>query len=182
MKHNRFDVARLSLQTLINTYPDSEFVARAKLASPIPGTRRWFRFARSGGNRIQGFRNLFPEYAGGSRGATKAGQHSLPADGEVRRDPTHALRAEEEYRQLIMQYPDSKLLPSQAAPARSAGSDCLAGIQRGTLLLFAPVLSGAIARLKSLVDKYPLYSKADEALYLLDSPTKARSICCGCGR
>src|SRR6201987_4877466 len=32
MKHNRFDVARLTLQTLINTYPDSEFVARAKLA------------------------------------------------------------------------------------------------------------------------------------------------------
>src|SRR5438552_13018510 len=32
MKHNKFDVARLSLQTLINTYPDSEFVARAKLA------------------------------------------------------------------------------------------------------------------------------------------------------
>src|ERR1700723_4733432 len=32
MKHNRYDVARLSLQTLINTYPDSEFVARAKLA------------------------------------------------------------------------------------------------------------------------------------------------------
>src|SRR5277367_642356 len=32
MRHNRFDVARLQLQTLINTYPDSEFVARAKLA------------------------------------------------------------------------------------------------------------------------------------------------------
>ena len=32
MRHNRFDVARLTLQTLINTYPDSEFVARAKLA------------------------------------------------------------------------------------------------------------------------------------------------------
>ena len=32
MKHNRFDVARMTLQTLINTYPDSEFVARAKLA------------------------------------------------------------------------------------------------------------------------------------------------------
>src|ERR1035438_5220623 len=31
LKHNRFDVARLTLQTLINTYPDSEFVARAKL-------------------------------------------------------------------------------------------------------------------------------------------------------
>ena len=32
MKHNRFDVARITLQTLINTYPDSEYIARAKLA------------------------------------------------------------------------------------------------------------------------------------------------------
>src|SRR5258708_25367763 len=32
MKHNRFDGARMTLQTLINTYPDSEVIARAKLA------------------------------------------------------------------------------------------------------------------------------------------------------
>src|SRR5256712_11195113 len=32
MKHNLFDVARITLQTLINTYPDSEYIARAKLA------------------------------------------------------------------------------------------------------------------------------------------------------
>jgi outer membrane assembly lipoprotein YfiO len=32
LKHNRFDVARITLQTLINTYPDSEYIARAKLA------------------------------------------------------------------------------------------------------------------------------------------------------
>jgi len=32
LKHNRFDLARMTLQTLINTYPDSEFIARAKLA------------------------------------------------------------------------------------------------------------------------------------------------------
>ena len=31
MKQRRYDTARLALQTLINTYPDSEFVARAKL-------------------------------------------------------------------------------------------------------------------------------------------------------
>src|ERR1700719_1580262 len=31
MKHNRFDVARLTLETMINTYPDSEYIARAKL-------------------------------------------------------------------------------------------------------------------------------------------------------
>ena len=31
MKKNRWDQARLLFQTLINTYPDSEFIARAKL-------------------------------------------------------------------------------------------------------------------------------------------------------
>src|SRR3954447_17973074 len=32
LRKNRYDVARVTLQTLINTYPDSEYVARAKLA------------------------------------------------------------------------------------------------------------------------------------------------------
>src|SRR5437667_7228678 len=32
MKKGKYDVARITLQTLINTYPDSEYVARAKLS------------------------------------------------------------------------------------------------------------------------------------------------------
>src|ERR1035441_150965 len=32
LKKGRYDVARLTLQTLLNTYPDSEFRMRAKLA------------------------------------------------------------------------------------------------------------------------------------------------------
>src|ERR1700748_2996864 len=32
LQHGKYDVTRLTLQTLINTYPDSEYVARAKLA------------------------------------------------------------------------------------------------------------------------------------------------------
>src|SRR5580704_4624576 len=32
LKKGRFDVARLTLQTLLNTYPDSEYRMRAKLA------------------------------------------------------------------------------------------------------------------------------------------------------
>src|SRR3712207_5193224 len=31
LKRSKYDVARLTLQTLINTYPDSEYIARAKL-------------------------------------------------------------------------------------------------------------------------------------------------------
>ena len=29
--HGRYDVGRLTLQTLINTYPDSEYLAKAKI-------------------------------------------------------------------------------------------------------------------------------------------------------
>src|SRR5919205_1082140 len=32
MKNGKYETARLLLQTLINSYPDSEFIARAKLA------------------------------------------------------------------------------------------------------------------------------------------------------
>ncbi len=32
MKKGKFDVARLDLQTLLNTYPDTEYAMRAKLA------------------------------------------------------------------------------------------------------------------------------------------------------
>src|SRR5262249_62162488 len=32
VKHGRHEVGRLTLQTLINTYPDSEYLAKAKLA------------------------------------------------------------------------------------------------------------------------------------------------------
>ena len=32
MKHGHYEVARTLLETLINTYPDSEYLARAKLA------------------------------------------------------------------------------------------------------------------------------------------------------
>jgi outer membrane protein assembly factor BamD len=32
MKKGRFDVARLDLQTMLNTYPESEYRMRAKLA------------------------------------------------------------------------------------------------------------------------------------------------------
>src|SRR5437016_13360971 len=32
VKHGRHEVGRLNLQTLINTYPDSDYLAKAKLA------------------------------------------------------------------------------------------------------------------------------------------------------
>src|SRR6476661_9289349 len=112
MRHNRFDVARLTLQTLINTYPDSEYIARAKLAVGDS----WY--AEGGTASLQqaeseykDFITFFPNMAEASEAQLKIANIHYQQMEKPDRDFTHAMRAEDEYRQLILQYPDSKLLP-----------------------------------------------------------------------
>jgi len=62
LKKNKFTVGRLTLQTLINTYPDSEFLPRAKYAM----AESFFKESSSsslqpGRKRIQGLHNVFPD-------------------------------------------------------------------------------------------------------------------------
>src|SRR5579872_1313764 len=169
MKHNRFDVARLTLQTLINTYPDSEFVARAKLAV----ADSWY--AEGGSASLaqaeieyKDFETFFPNMPEAAEAQLKLANIHYQQMEKADRDPTHALRAEEEYRQLIMQYPDSKLVPEAKQRLREV-QEVIASreFSVGRFYYLRQSYPAAIARLKSLVDKYPLYSKADEALYLL---------------
>jgi outer membrane protein assembly factor BamD len=84
------------------------------------------------------------------------------------------LRAEEEYRQLIMQYPDSKLLPEAKQRLREV-QEVIASREYsvGHFYYVRQSYPAAIARLESLVDRYPLYSKDDEALYLLGQSYEA---------
>jgi outer membrane protein assembly factor BamD len=78
------------------------------------------------------------------------------------------MRAEEEYRSLIMEYPDSKLVPEAKQRLREV-QEVLAQREYniGRFYYLRLAYPAAIARLKTLVDRYPLYSGADEALYLL---------------
>jgi len=73
------------------------------------------------------------------------------------RDFTHAMRAEDEYRALIQEYPDSKLVPRAktrgCGKCRSAGGS---GIRDWAVFIFAAAYPAAIARLKTLVERYPL--------------------------
>jgi outer membrane protein assembly factor BamD len=84
------------------------------------------------------------------------------------RDYTHAMRAEEEYRALILQFPDSKLVPEAKQRLREV-QEVLAEreYEIGHFYYLRQSYPAAIARLKSLADQYPLYSGADEALFLL---------------
>ncbi len=169
MKHNRFDVARMTLQTLINTYPDSEFIARAKLAV----ADSWY--AEGGTTALQqaeieykDFKTFFPNMPEAAEAQLKVANIHYEEMEKPDRDYTHAMRAEEEYRALILEYPDSKLVPQAKQRLREVQevlADREFGIGRFYYLRMA--YPAAIARLKTLVDRYPLYSGADQALYLL---------------
>ncbi|MGA8490689.1 MAG: outer membrane protein assembly factor BamD [Terriglobales bacterium] len=169
MKHNRFDVARLSLQTLINTYPDSEYIARAKLAV----ADSWY--AEGGSASLaqaeieyKDFETFFPNMPEAAEAQLKLANIHYQQMEKSDRDPTQAMRAQEEYRQLIMQYPDSKLVP-EAKERLLQVQEVIAQREFGVgrFYYLRQSYPAAIARLESLVDEYPLYSKADEALYLL---------------
>src|SRR5437764_2650752 len=85
------------------------------------------------------------------------------------RDFTHAMRAEEEYRQVILQYPDNKKMVAEAKQRLLEVQEVIAEREYrvGRFYYLHESYPAAIARLQSLANKYPLYSKADEALFLL---------------
>ncbi len=176
MKHNRFDVARMTLQTLINTYPDSEFIARAKLAVGDS----WY--AEGGSTAMQqaeieykDFITFFPNMTQEAAEAQlKVANIHYQEMEKPDRDYTHAMRAEEEYRALIMEYPDSKLVPRAKQRLREVQE--VLGEREfdiGRFYYLRMAYPAAIARLRTLVDRYPLYSGADEALYLLGQSYEA---------
>jgi len=175
MKHNRFDVARLTLQTMINTYPDSEYIARAKLAV----ADSWY--AEGGSASLaqaeieyKDFETFFPNMADAAEAQMKIANIHYQQMEKPDRDYTHAMRAEEEYRQLIMQYPDSKLVPQAKQKLREV-QEVIAEreFEVGHFYYMRQSYPAAIARLKSLADQYPLFSKADEGLYLLGQAYEA---------
>jgi outer membrane protein assembly factor BamD len=169
MKHNRFDVARMTLQTLINTYPDSEFIARAKLAVGDSWYAEGGTAALSQAEiEYKDFETFFPNMPEAAEAQLKIANIHYQQMEKPDRDYTHAKRAEDEYRNLILQYPDSKLLPE--AKQRLLEVQEVLGereYQIGRFYYLRQSYPAAIARLNSLVERYPLYSGADETLYLL---------------
>ncbi len=169
MKHNQFETARLDMQTLINAYPDSEYIARAKLAV----ADSWYAEGGTAGlaqaeAQYEDFETFFPNMPEAAEAQLKIGNIHFRQMEKPDRDYTHAVRAEDEYRKLILQWPDSKLVP-EAKRRLLQVQEVIAEreFRVGRFYYARQSYPAAIARLQSLADEYPLYSKADETLYLL---------------
>jgi outer membrane protein assembly factor BamD len=170
MKHNHFDIARLDMQTLINTYPDSEFIARAKLAL----ADSWYAEGGTAGlaqaeQEYEDFITFFPNMPEAAEAQVKIANIQYQQMEKPDRDFTHAVRAEQEFRKVILQYPDNQKMVEEARKRLLQVQEVIAEREYrvGKFYFLKSSYPAAIARLQSLVDRYPLYSKADETLYLL---------------
>ena len=169
MKRNKWDQARLVLQTLINTYPDSEYIARAKLAVGdswyAEGTTTALAQAE---NEYRDFKTFFPNMVEASEAQMKIANIHYKQMEKADRDYTHAKRAEEEFRDMIQEFPDSPLIPQAKERLREV-QEVLAEREFliGRFYFLRESYMAAAARLQTVVDTYPLFSGADEALYML---------------
>ena len=175
MERGRYEVARLTLQTLMNTYDTSEYLAKAKLAY----ADSWFREGGSHGlaqaeAEYKDFILFYPTMEESAEAQEKVCMIHYRQMEKADRDPQHALRAEEECRNLLVQFPNSKFAPRAQQLLRNIQEVIAEGeFRRGAFYHTKGSHPAAANRLQAMADHYPLYSKADEANWLLgDSYSK----------
>ncbi len=166
MKKGKFDVARLDLQTLLNTYPESEYQMRAKL---LVGDS-WFK---EGGTaaltqaeaEYKDFITFFPNTPEAAEAQMKVADIYYMQMEKPDRDPKNAQQAEQEYRNMIQQFPDSTFVPRAKQRLREV-QEVLAErqYQVGSFYSTHENWAATIARLQTVTDSYPLYSHSDLAL------------------
>ena len=91
------------------------------------------------------------------------------------RDADQAMRADEECRQLLIQFPNSKFAPAAQQKLRNIQEVLAESEYRvGSFYYSKGALVSAANRLQGLTDHYPLFSRADEALWKLGDSYSAR--------
>src|SRR5579863_315115 len=97
IEHSRFEIARLTLQTLINTYDSSEYLAKAKLAI----ADSWYREGGAHGlaqaeAEYKDFILFYPTMPEAAESQQKICKMHFDMMEKADRDPNNALRAEQE--------------------------------------------------------------------------------------
>ncbi|HVU46688.1 MAG TPA: outer membrane protein assembly factor BamD [Terracidiphilus sp.] len=166
LKKGRYDVARLDLQTLLNTYPESEYRMRAKLS--VGDT--WFKEGGSAAltqaeAEYEDFITFFPNAPEAAEAQMKVADIYYQQMEKPDRDFTNAQLAEEQYRKMINMFPDSTLIPRAKQRLREV-QEVLAEreAQIGFYYESRENYNAAVARLDTVADTYPLYSKSDQVL------------------
>jgi outer membrane protein assembly factor BamD len=168
VEHGQYEKARLTLQTMMNTYDTSEYLAKAKLLV----ADSWYREGGTHGfaqaeAEYKDFILFYPTMEEAAEAQGKICDMQYQQMDKSDRDPTHAFRADEECRNLLTQFPNSKFAPQAAQKLRDI-QEVLADreFKVGDLYHKKGSFPASANRFQALTDQYPLYSRADDALWM----------------
>src|SRR5580704_3643290 len=167
IEKGKYELARLTLNTLINTYDTSEYLAKAKLAI----ADSWYREGGVHGMaqaeaEYKDFILFYPAMEEAAESQKRICDIHIGLMEKADRDPNNALRAEYECKQLITQFPNSKYVPETEQKLRNI-QEALGGSELavGDYYHHKGANAAAANRLGAVVDQYPLFSRADFALW-----------------
>ena len=178
-KSGHFDVARLDLQTLLNTYPDSQYLMRAKLAV----ADCWYHEGGSAAlaqaeQEYTDFITFFPNAPEAAEAQMRVGDIYFKQIDVPDRDYTKATKAEDAYRTMLKQYPDAPpaLLKEGQQKLREV-QEVMATREMGVGALYASHDNwpAAIGRYETVATTYPQYSHMDDALIAVGDAYEAEA-------
>ncbi len=164
-----YDVGRLTLQTLINTYPDSEYLSKAKLSI----ADSYYNEGGTGGltqaeAEYKDFITFFPTAPEAPEAQFRAGMAHYRMMTKADRDRSEARLAEAEFKEFLLKYPDSHVMPRVKARLRQTQEVLADGNFRIAQFYYAKrAYPAARSRFQEIADSYPNYSEGDAALFYL---------------
>jgi outer membrane assembly lipoprotein YfiO len=168
-KHGRYDTGRLLLQSMINTYPDSEYLSQAKLAI----ADSYFKQGGISGlteaeAEYKDFITFFPTAPEAPMAEYRAGMCHFRLMGKADRDLTEASSAEREFQEFLLKFPDSPLMPLVKDRLREV-QEVLAGGEYEIAMFYyrREANKAAVSRFKDIAAKYPNFSEGDQVFWYL---------------
>lgn len=169
IKHRKYIEGRLDLQTLINTYPDSEYLAKAKLGLADS-------YYKEGGTSnliqsIEEYKNFivfFPFLDEAAYAQMQVGMAHYRMMQKSDRDTSQTQAAEDEFQAFLLKYPQSPLVPPAEQRLREVQEVLADGDFRIARFYYVKQdYRASAARLMEVAERYPLYSESGEALSML---------------
>jgi outer membrane protein assembly factor BamD len=169
LDRSRYTESRLLLQTVISTYPDSEFLMQAYygLAESFyrEGTTAMLAQAEA---QFKDYITFFPVTDLTDDAQLMVAMTHIEQLEKPDRDNTHAVLAELELQKMIADYPDSPLLDEAKQKLRDVQEVLAEGIYKvANHYYIRRGYAASTSRYKEILEKYPDFSQIDDTLFLL---------------
>jgi len=173
VRKGNHDTGRLLFNTIITTYPDSQYLPLAKLAIAdsfyLEGTTSSLIQAAQA---YQDWLTFFPTDPLADDAMLKVAESEMRQMGLSDRDITHARKAEQRLKALLQQFPNTPLRTQVEERLREAQESlAMHNLQIARFYYDARYahkkggLKGAQSRLQEIIEKYPYFCLMDEVIF-----------------